>query len=113
MKIIHKHQALKKSNDSSCSVTEYPLNDEELDIALATIRGRYPAQGRVVNRQCKELAHVQSGEGKIVINGEEIALNPGDSLIIEAGEVYYWEGNLELILSCRPAWTLAQHQQVD
>ena len=39
-----------------------------LDIAVANISGRYPDKGRVVNQHCKELAYVQQGTGKIVIN---------------------------------------------
>ena len=113
MKIALKTQAIQKTNSSTCSVKEYPLNDDMLDIAIATISGRYPDNGSVVNQECKELAYVQSGEGKIVINGEDITLTEGDSIIIDAGELYYWEGNLQLILSCRPAWTAVQHQQID
>lgn len=113
MKIAFKNQATQKKNSNMCSVTEYPLNDSMLDIAIATIAGRYPENGRVINRECKELAYVQRGEGKIVINGEIISLTEGDSIIIDAGEPYYWEGNMQLFLSCRPAWTVAQHQQID
>ncbi|CDZ76138.1 Cupin domain protein [Legionella massiliensis] len=113
MKVAFKNQAKEKANSNSCSVIEYPLNDPMLDIAIAAISGRYPENGRAVNQECQELAYVKAGEGKIVINGEEIPLTVGDSIIIDAGEPYYWEGSLELILSCRPAWTAAQHQQVD
>ena len=113
MKITLKHQAIQKTFGSDCSVVEYPLNDDMLDIAIATISGRYPDKGRVVNRECKELAYVQHGEGKIVINGKEVSLVAGDTIIIEVGEPYYWEGNIQLLLSCRPAWTTAQHQLVD
>lgn len=113
MKIAFKNQAKQKKHSSMCSVTEYPLNDPMLDLAIATIAGRYPENGRVVNHECKELAYVQDGEGKIVINGEEISLAVGDSIIIDAGEPYYWEGNLQLVLSCRPGWTATQHQQID
>lgn len=113
MKIVSKSQTVEKQAGSTCSVIEYPLQDEMLDIAIATISGRYPEQGRVVNQQCKELAFVQNGEGNIVINGQDIPLKKGDVIIIDAGEPYYWEGAMQLILSCRPAWSLAQHQQID
>lgn len=113
MKITLKHQAIKKAVGTSCSVTEYPLNHEMLDIAIATIAGRYPETGRVVNQECSELGYVQQGMGKIVVGGDEFSLIAGDTVIIEAGEPYYWEGNMQLILSCRPAWTAAQHQSVD
>lgn len=113
MKIAYKNQAIHKATGNVCTVVEYPLHDDMLDLAIATISGRYPENGRVVNQECKELAYVQKGDGKIVINGKEISLTEGDSLIIDAGEPYYWEGNLQLLLSCRPAWTATQHQQID
>jgi mannose-6-phosphate isomerase-like protein (cupin superfamily) len=113
MKIALKKQAIQKTNSKTCSVKEYPLNDDMLDITIATISGRYPNTGRIVNKECKELAYVQEGEGKIVINGKDTSLNMGDAIIIEAGEPYYWEGNMQLLLSCRPAWSVAQHQQID
>jgi len=113
MKVVLKNQAIQKANSSICSVIEYPLNEEMLDLAIATISGRYPDKGRIVNQECKELAYVQEGEGKIVINGKEIPITAGDAVMIDAGEPYYWDGNMQLLLSCRPAWTMAQHQQID
>lgn len=113
MRIALKHQATSKNFGSACTVIEYPLNDDMLDIAIATISGRYPDSGFVVNQQCKELAYVQQGAGKIVIDDREIALSVGDTVIIEPGEAYYWEGNIQILLSCRPAWTMAQHQLIN
>lgn len=113
MKVAFKNQAKQKIHSNMCSVIEYPLHDAMLDVAIATIAGRYPENGRVINQECKELAYVQDGAGKIVINNEEISLTAGDSIIIDAGESYYWEGNLQLVLSCTPAWTATQHQQID
>ena len=113
MKISLKHQAIEKMNSVACSVTEHRLNDEMLDIAIAKISGRYPDARRVVNQQCSELAYVFEGEGKIVVNNEEHSLSAGDAVLIEAGEKYYWEGNMKLFLSCRPAWNKDQHRVVD
>jgi len=48
-----------------------------------------------------------------VVNHEEHPLDTGDAVIIEAGEKYYWEGNMKLFISCRPAWNKDQHQLVD
>lgn len=70
MKISFKHQAIEKTNSTVCSVTEYALNNEMLDAAIATIAGRYPDERRVINQQCDELAYVLEGEGKIVVNHE-------------------------------------------
>ncbi|HHF0524074.1 TPA: cupin domain-containing protein [Legionella anisa] len=113
MKISLKHQTTEHSNAASCHVTEYPLNDPMIDCAIAKISGRYPEVRRVVNLECNELAYVFQGEGKVVVNHTEHKLSTGDAVLIEAGEKYYWEGNLQLFISCRPAWSKEQHQLVD
>lgn len=113
MKIALKHQAKEKANSPTCSVTEYELKDDMLDMAIATIAGRYPEQNRIVNQQCDELAYVFEGEGKIVVNHHEYRLSAGDVLIIEAGDKYFWEGKMKLFLSCRPAWKEEQHCMVE
>jgi len=113
MKISFIHRAINKANSTACSVTEYALNHEMLDVAIATISGRYPDERRVVNQQCDELAYVLEGEGKLILNHEEHKLSAGDVVLIEAGEKYYWEGNMKLFLSCRPAWKKDQHKIID
>jgi mannose-6-phosphate isomerase-like protein (cupin superfamily) len=113
MKISFKHQAVEKANSAACTVTEHDLNNAMLDAAIATIAGRYPDERQVVNQQCDELAYIFEGEGKIVINHEEHKLSAGDVVLIEAGEKYFWEGNMRLFLSCRPAWKKDQHKIVD
>ena len=113
MKISLRNQAIEKTNSPTCAVTEYPLNNEMLDMAIATVSGRYPNERQVVNKQCTELAYVFEGKGKIVVNTKEHHLNTGDAVLIEAGEKYYWEGQMKLFLSCRPAWNKEQHQIVD
>src|SRR5438046_2228431 len=112
MKICLKHQTTEKQSGVTCTVTEHPLNDEFLDMAIANITGRYPDERRVVNMQCAELAYVCDGGGKIVVNNQEHLLNAGDVVLIEKGEKYYWEGTMKLFLSCRPAWNKEQHQMV-
>ena len=113
MKLSKKHQSVEKTNSAVCTVNEYHLNSDIFDIAVSKISGRYPDERRAVNQQCAELVYVIEGQGKIVINHEEHLLNTGDVVVIEAGEKYYWEGNLQLFLSCRPAWNKEQHQAVD
>ncbi|CAM2857965.1 Cupin domain [Legionella steigerwaltii] len=113
MKISLKHQTTEHSNATSCKVTEHHLNDPMLDCAIAKISGRYPEARRVVNLGCNELVYVFQGEGKVVVNHTEYKLAAGDAVVIEAGEKYYWEGNMQLFISCRPAWNKEQHQLVD
>lgn len=113
MKIVHKKNATHKTYNSACSVTEYGALDENMDMAVAQVSGRYPLENRVVNEISNELAYVCEGEGKVVINHKEYLLSAGDVVIIEAGEKYYWEGKLKLVMSCRPIWQKEQHKIVE
>ena len=105
--------SVQHKSSTACSVSEYPLDDSSLDFAIAKINGRYPDQGYVVNEICKELVYVAQGSGKIVINNQEHAINAGDVILIEPSEKYYWQGTIELFISCHPKFSLEQHQIVD
>ncbi len=113
MKIISKNQTVLKKNSESCLVTEYEISDQDIDFATATIAGRYPATGRVTNTQSKEIVYIHEGVGNIEVNEKNYPLKAGDVVLIEAGEKFYWEGNMTLFISCHPAFTVEQHQLVD
>lgn len=112
MKIIKQNQTLERKNSEICIVTEYPVGDETLDFAIVKISGRYPAQGYAVNNKCKEIVYVQEGEGEVFINFQIHQINAGDVILVEAGEKFYWNGHLRLHISCRPAFSVEQHQLV-
>jgi mannose-6-phosphate isomerase-like protein (cupin superfamily) len=113
MKISFKHQAIESKNNEACMVIKHDFNDDTISCALVKISGRYPEIGRVTNLKCKEIIYVQSGNGKVVVNEKEYLLNAGDSVLIEAGEKLYWEGNMELFVACQPAFNSNQKQMVD
>lgn len=47
-------------------------------------------------------------------DGKEYSISAGDVVLIEPGEKFYWEGkDLNLFISCTPAFTIEQHQIVD
>lgn len=73
----------------------------------------YGDERRIVNQERDELAYVFQGDGIIVLNHKEYKLTAGDVVLIEAGEKYFWEGNMKLFLSWRPAWNKEQHQFTD
>lgn len=113
MKIILRKNAAHKTYNSACSVTEYGVFAENMDIAVAHISGRYPLENRTVNEISNELAYVCEGDGKIVIEGQTYPLSAGDVVMIDAGEKYYWEGQMKLVMSCRPIWQKEQHKIVE
>ena len=44
MKISFKHQSLQKKSSDACVITEYPLEDEMINVAIAEVTGRYPSR---------------------------------------------------------------------
>jgi mannose-6-phosphate isomerase-like protein (cupin superfamily) len=110
--IVHKDQSVLNKNAETCSVYEYPMNDADINGAVAHIKGRYPIKGLAVNEKCKEMAYVIRGSGKLVVDNQETNLQAGDVIAISSSEKYYWEGELVLFLSCTPAWYPEQHKNV-
>ena len=113
MKIIRKDQTKRIRNSSGCVAIEYPLGDKDINGAIIELTGREPDKGRVVNLQCKELAYIINGSGKVVINNQEIFLEAGDLILIETGEKFFWEGNMTMFMPCAPAWHHDQYKNVE
>lgn len=114
MKYISKSQARKFANGPTADVVEYPMNDPDIDGAIATVKGRYPETGFVVNEECKELLYVISGKGKLITKNKSVDLNPGDQALIDKGEQFRYEdaNNLVVFAACSPAWTPEQHKEI-
>jgi len=113
MKVVHKNQAKEHKNSAVCIATEYPWGDKDINGAVIRLTGRYPDEGRVVNRECKELAYVISGSGRLVVEDREVGLGEGSLVLFEPGERYFWEGNLTMFVPCTPAWYPEQHSEVE
>lgn len=109
MKITHVNQAIERKNSNICVVTEYPHMDNDLDFAIVNVSGRYPDIKQAMNLKCKEMVFIQSGKGAVTVNHIEYALNAGDVVMIEAGELFFWEGTMTLYIACTPAFNIEQH----
>ncbi|KTD53456.1 Cupin domain protein [Legionella santicrucis] len=109
MKISYANQINERKNSEVCVVTEYPQLDDELDFAIVNISGRYPDSNHAMNTKCKEMVYIQEGTGSVTVNHIKHILNPGDIVLIEAGETFFWEGNMTLFISCRPSFSVEQH----
>lgn len=113
MQISFKHQAVETKNSEFCIVTKPLIEDETMDFVTVKITGRYPHEKQAINQKCKEIIYVHEGSGKLVVDGKEHFFNAGDVILLEAGEKFYWEGNMSLFISCRPAWSKEQHIIID
>ena len=101
-------------NSDKCKVVEYPLNDPDINCGVATISGRYPETGYCVNAECKELIYVTKGSGTLnKKDGEVINFKEKDVILIDKGEIYYWDAHCEVVMPCTPAWYPEQHKLID
>jgi hypothetical protein len=114
MKLVQKATAVSFSNGPTCEGIEYSFGDKDMNIALVTVNGRYPETGYAMNEVCKEAGYVVGGSGMLGLeSGEKTAVGPGDAVLLQPGEEYYWEGDsLEMIMPCSPAFYPEQHKKV-
>lgn len=113
MKRLSKEEAKTIKVSDACIAVEYPLEDKDINATTIEIKGRYPDKGRTVNLECKELAYVIKGSGKIVVEEQEYILEKDSVVLIDPGEKFYWEGDMTLFMPCTPAWRPEQHKEVD
>lgn len=113
MKIIKNNEAIKGANSDKCKTIEYSFGDEEIDLGLAKITGRYPDSGYCVNLVSKELIYVIEGSGTLYFENEIVNFQKGDSILINNNEKYYWDTQYcKVSMTCTPAWSEEQHKLV-
>ena len=113
MNLVQKHQSIERANSDRCIITEYPMDNSPMNFAIAKINGRYPESKQATNLVCDEIVHVNAASGSVTVNGVKHFLSAGDTVLIEAGEKFLWEGDLHLYISCTPMFTVEQHQIVE
>jgi mannose-6-phosphate isomerase-like protein (cupin superfamily) len=111
--IVKKSERKKHANAPTCTASEYSLGDKDIDVAYIEINGRYPENGRAMNRISKEVVFVVNGGGKVEIDGKGFVLNEGDSVIIQPKQKYFFEGKLKTVISCHPSWNPEQYEDCD
>jgi|JI10StandDraft_1071094.scaffolds.fasta_scaffold2156652_2 mannose-6-phosphate isomerase-like protein (cupin superfamily) len=112
MKKMTRGETEKFQNGETCLMSEYSLGDETVDAAIAQIKGRYPDEGWVMNRISKEIAFVINGQGRLIHASGEEKVEVGDVVLLEPGEKFYWEGNMDIFISCTPAWKYSQYEHI-
>lgn len=102
-------ETFEHKNSEHCVVTGFPAEDSDINFAIVKVSSRYPDKGLVTNTLCKEMAYVQEGGGKIVVDDIEYVMQKGDVVLIDRNEKYYWDGDMTLHIACTPAFTPEQH----
>ncbi len=109
--IIEKNNAEMGTNNPICQTIEYSFDDKDIDLGIATIKGRYPKDGYCLNTVSKELIYVLDGSGKIYFKNKEISFSEGDAILILNNEPYYWETSYcKVAMTCTPAWNKEQYK---
>lgn len=91
--------------------TEYEFGDADINVAHITLSGRYPDSGWAVNTVSKECCYITRGSGTLTVEDSVFELEEGDACIIEAGERYFWEADMTLVIASTPPWTKEQARQ--
>lgn len=111
--IVKKSESKRFANSPTCIIHEYGHGDDDINIAIADINGRYPEKRNVINKVCKEVVFVLEGSGKVGIEGKEFPLSEGDSVLINPNQRFFWGGKMKLVMVCNPAFKPEQHVEVD
>lgn len=114
MQLIKRETAEKCKNSEKCKTLEYSFGDKEIDLGIAEISGRYPAEGYGMNLVSKELIYVIEGSGTLHFENKVIEFKKGDAILIQPNEKYYYNTEHCIIsMSCTPAWSPEQHKLVN
>lgn len=101
-------------NSEICYGKEYDPGSGAIDVAKISIRGRFPAQGFGYLEESYEMAVVVNGGGFIENKaGERYHLKVGDVVCVEPMERFYWDGDMDLIVPCGPAFDPDKHKLED
>ena len=113
MKIITKENSIKGTNLDNCKVDEYSFGDNDIDVGVVHLTGRYPKEGYCLNEVCKEVIYVLEGNGKIVFEDEEIYFKKDDAILIEPNTKYYWDvKECTATMTCTPAFSPKQYKLI-
>ena len=112
MKHISLEQSIEHGNSEACIVHEYGTNGTS-DAAVIEINGRYPETGASLNKVAKAVIHIINGQGELVVDGERSSLAIGDVAFIDPEEVYFFEGDFTMFMSCTPPWSPDQYESAE
>ncbi|MGI6612019.1 MAG: cupin domain-containing protein [Candidatus Nanosyncoccaceae bacterium] len=97
-------------NSKTCWGREYKPDTCKIDVSKISVRGKFPESGWGYNEEAHEVAVVVAGKGSIEKQGgEKKELAMGDVIHFAPMERVRWEGDLDLIIACGPAFDRNKH----
>ncbi len=110
MKIWHDEDGVEFKNSDVCFGREYNPDCGKIDVAKIYIRGCFPERGWGWLEESHEMAVIVRGEGFIQLKGEDPQkLSAGDVVYIESMQKFCWGGDMDMIVSCGPAFEPGKH----
>ncbi|MGH7157714.1 MAG: cupin domain-containing protein [Candidatus Saccharimonadales bacterium] len=99
-------------NSNICYGREYNPGSGTIDIAKISVRGEFPGRDKYgYLEEAHEMAVVVRGEGYIETKkGEHHDLKVGDVVYVKPMERFRWGGNMDLVVSCGPAFDPGKHK---
>ena len=109
-KVEHiKHAEAERFKGEGITSFEYSTSSEHMNMALIRVNGRHPAEGYISNDASDSLVQVVQGRGVLGMgDGAELPIVNGDQVHLEVGDIYYFEGNMQLVYAASPPWTPEQ-----
>ncbi len=92
------------------SCTLYPdAPTGRLSCALVQQKGRYPEQGKRVNKRCTEAIFVIDGELILTLSDRTVTLKKNDVVYVTPGQPYAIEGTATVFVFIEPKWDKTQN----
>ena len=114
MQVWKKGDGFQFRNSDDCFGESFDVNGAPLNLAVITIKGRYPAKGHSYNEEAHEMAYVIEGSGKITTSeGQEELLYTGSVVYLKNKEKFAWEGQMTLVMPCSPSFDPEKHKEIE
>lgn len=114
MKIWHNDQGEAFRNSETCWGESFTTDSDIVDVARIVIRGEYPEHGWSYNEEAHEMVVVTVGSGSVEIkDGKTHTLTAGDVVYLAPQERFRWSGDMELVISCSPAFDASKYHVED
>ena len=97
------------------TIYKYELPTKLFDISKMVVKGRHPEDSRkvILEKDCNFAMYVTRGEGKYLVNGEEINVVEGDVIFVPTGSTFACEGDFEYITVDVPAYYPEQSEEIE
>lgn len=110
MKLWHDEDGEEFKNSDVCFGREYDPGCGKIDVAKILIRGRFPEKGWGYNDEAHEMAIVVRRSGTIEVkNDGKTQLRSGDVVYFAPKERVRWDGDMDVIIPCGPAFEPGKH----